>query len=129
MADTRPGPAQRLQIARERMKIATASDAAARFGWNRDTYLQHENGTRGIVRAAKSYAKAFKVSEAWLLTGTGPGPGEHAVEIEDLLAIYQGLPDDEARAELMRSAATISLAAKARQQSRKDEPDPDGSGR
>lgn len=41
-----------------------------------DTYHQHENGQRGIGRVAADYAKAFKVSEAWLLTGEGQGPGE-----------------------------------------------------
>lgn len=40
-----------------------------------DTYAQHENGTRGIGRAAGRYAKAYRVSEGWLLTGEGAGPG------------------------------------------------------
>ncbi|EHK56843.1 putative phage repressor [Mesorhizobium alhagi CCNWXJ12-2] len=74
--DDRPEPAKRLQIAREAAKFGTAKAAALRFGWNKDSYYQHENGTRGIGRAAAKYAKAFKVSEAWLLTGEGQGPGE-----------------------------------------------------
>jgi phage repressor protein C with HTH and peptisase S24 domain len=69
--DDRPHPAMRLQKARERRGFKTAKDAAKFFGWNYETYAQHENGNRGIVRAASAYAKAFKVSEAWLLTGEG----------------------------------------------------------
>lgn len=45
--------------------------AAEFFGWKYDSYAQHENGTRGITRAAAKYAKAFRVSEGWLLTGEG----------------------------------------------------------
>ncbi|KQV27576.1 hypothetical protein ASC97_04135 [Rhizobium sp. Root1203] len=57
-----------------------AKKAANFFGWNYSAYAQHENGTRGITRAAKMYAKAFRVSEAWLLTGEGLGPGEDTQE-------------------------------------------------
>lgn len=69
--DDRPEPAIRLQKAREERGFNTAQDAVNFFGWNYDTYIQHENGTRGITRAAKKYAVAFRVSEAWLLTGEG----------------------------------------------------------
>lgn len=74
--DDRPEPAKRLQIARESAKFKTARAAAEFHGWSPDTYHQHENGKRGIGRASAKYAKAFKVSEAWLLTGEGPGPGK-----------------------------------------------------
>lgn len=74
--DERPEPAKRLQLARERAGFLTAKVAAERHGWSKHTYHQHENGLRGIGRAAAKYAKAFKVSEAWLLTGEGQGPGK-----------------------------------------------------
>jgi len=69
-----PDFAYRLRAARIKAGFASAADACRRFGWKYDTYAQHENGTRGIVRAADTYAKAFKVSPAWLLTGEGEGP-------------------------------------------------------
>lgn len=69
--DDRPDAAIRLQKAREARGFKHAVDATQYFGWNYDTYVQHENGTRGITRAADKYAKAFRVSEAWLLTGEG----------------------------------------------------------
>ncbi len=51
--------------------FATAKAAAERFGFNYNTYSQHERGHVGITRAAKDYARAYKVREAWLLTGEG----------------------------------------------------------
>lgn len=65
-------PEQRLQIARERAGYASATDAARAFGWNENTYRSHENGARGLKGSiAERYAKAFRVSAAWLLTGEG----------------------------------------------------------
>nr|WP_246231241.1 helix-turn-helix transcriptional regulator [Rhizobium oryzihabitans] len=72
--DDRPDAAKRLEQARIARKFETAKDAAIYFGWSPDSYTQHENGTRGIVRAADKYAKAFRVSQGWLLTGEGDGP-------------------------------------------------------
>lgn len=77
--DDRPDQAKRLEQARELKGIKSAREAALRFGWKYDTYAQHENGTRGIQRSADSYAKAYGVSKAWLLTGEGsptPAPAE-----------------------------------------------------
>lgn len=74
--DDRPEPAKRLEEARIARGFDDAKKAATYFGWKYDTYAQHENGTRGIVRAADRYAKAFRVSQGWLLTGEGQGPGE-----------------------------------------------------
>lgn len=74
MNDDRPDYAIRLQEARERRGFLSARAASEFFGWKYDSYAQHENGTRGIGRVAAKYAKAFRVSEAWLLTGEGkPG--------------------------------------------------------
>jgi hypothetical protein len=73
--DDRPDSAKRLEQARVARGFATAKEAATFFGWNYDSYAQHENGIRGITRAVASYAKAYRVSEGWLLTGEGRGPG------------------------------------------------------
>lgn len=75
--DDRPEPAIRLELARKSRGFATAKEAAAYFGWNYDTYAQHENGNRGISRAVETYAKAFKVAAGWLLTGEGRGPSSN----------------------------------------------------
>lgn len=64
--------AARLRKAREMRGFATAKAAAERHGFNYNTYSQHERGHAGITRAAKDYARAYKVREAWLLTGEGP---------------------------------------------------------
>lgn len=68
---TKPDFAVRLESARERRGFSSARAAAEYFGWKYDSYVQHERGERGIKKVAKRYAKAFRVSEAWLLTGEG----------------------------------------------------------
>ena len=73
--DDRPEPAQRLEMARKNKGFRTPKDAARAYGWVYETYIQHEQGVRGIGRQSKKYADAFGVSEAWLLTGEGDGPG------------------------------------------------------
>ncbi|GAB5505817.1 MAG: hypothetical protein Rhirs2KO_09800 [Rhizobiaceae bacterium] len=67
--------AKRLRQARETAGFSTAKAAAERFGFNYNTYSQHERGIVGITRAATDYARAFRVSEAWLLTGEGESAG------------------------------------------------------
>lgn len=74
MIDDRPDPAKRLQIARERRGFSSARAATEFFGWNYDTYIQHERGERGLTRSAQRYALAFRVSLGWLLTGEGAAP-------------------------------------------------------
>jgi transcriptional regulator with XRE-family HTH domain len=60
----------RLKIARERSGFTTAKDAATSLGLPYYTYAQHENGNRNIPRdAILKYARRFKVSPDWLLTG------------------------------------------------------------
>lgn len=60
----------RLRQARERAGFETASAASRRFGWTHSTYASHENGQTAVpVKAAEKYAKAFRVSPAWILTG------------------------------------------------------------
>jgi SOS-response transcriptional repressor LexA len=64
---------RRLMLARERKGLATAADAAKFLHLpSATTYQHHENGTRGITRAVKIYAKGFEVPEEWLLYGRNP---------------------------------------------------------
>jgi hypothetical protein len=70
----------RLKQARSRAGFADATAAARHFGWTIPTYLAHENGSRGFgFQLAQTYAAAFKVDEAWLVTGRGRrSPGDKA---------------------------------------------------
>lgn len=64
--------ADRLQEARKEAGYKTATDAARAFGWNENTYRSNENGQRPPSRqAAVKYARAYRVSVDWLLTGRG----------------------------------------------------------
>lgn len=99
--DDRPEPAKRLEQARLARGFSDARQAADAFGWNYHTYAQHENGTRGIVRAAARYAKAYGVSEAWLLTGTGAGPR---------LATIRTIPDTGWRDNLRKVADDLKAS-------------------
>lgn len=80
----------RLRAARIAAGFESAASAAARFGWPYPTYAQHESGN-GLGRNAARYARAFKVTEAWLLTGD-EGGGATSPETEELLRLYQSLP-------------------------------------
>jgi phage repressor protein C with HTH and peptisase S24 domain len=62
-------PHQRLRHAREQAGFARASDAARAMGIEEPTYLGHENGSRGLSRAAPRYARFFGVSLDWLIDG------------------------------------------------------------
>ena len=64
-------PHQRLRFAREQAGFARASDAARAMGIEEPTYLGHENGSRGLSRAAARYARFFGVSLDWLIDGRG----------------------------------------------------------
>jgi phage repressor protein C with HTH and peptisase S24 domain len=64
-------PHQRLRLAREHAGFARASDAARAMGLEEPTYLGHENGSRGLSRAAARYARFFGVSLDWLIDGRG----------------------------------------------------------
>lgn len=59
----------RLRQARLAKGLATATDAAAFLGVNRDTYTQHENGTRSFRVTAARYAGRLGVTPEWLLWG------------------------------------------------------------
>src|SRR5690349_20652560 len=72
-------PNQRLRRAREQAGFARASDAARAMGIEEPTYLGHENGSRGLSRAAPRYARFFGVSLDWLIDGRGgAGPAAAA---------------------------------------------------
>jgi SOS-response transcriptional repressor LexA len=84
-------PFERLQRARLKAGYESATDAARAFGWNEITYRAHENGGRGLKpKVAEQYAKAFKVSPGWLLTGEdakAPSPLTSPINtVEDLPA-------------------------------------------
>ena len=72
--DQKPDAAKRLELARTSRGFKTPKEASKFFGWVYESYIQHEQGLRGISRQSKKYADAFRVSEAWLLTGEGEGP-------------------------------------------------------
>lgn len=63
----------RLAEARKKAGYATASDAARAMGLAVPSYSAHENGTRprGASENAERYARFYRVSLEWLLTGKG----------------------------------------------------------
>lgn len=64
--------AARLAEARKRAGYETVADAARSLGVKYPTYAGHENGSAGIRHpVAERYARKFKVSLEWLLTGRG----------------------------------------------------------
>ena len=70
------------QQARQRAGFENATDAARAFGWNENTYRSHENGERGLKKdIAEKYARAFRISAAWLLTGEGATQRKNIVTV------------------------------------------------
>lgn len=63
-------PAERLKTAREVSGYPNAKVAAEAMGVKVATYIQHENGTRGLPAGrADRYARFFRTSPEWLLFG------------------------------------------------------------
>ena len=62
---------RRLKEARSKAGFGTAREAAEALGIKYPTYAGHENGSRGLTQSLETYAKRFKVSLDWLLTGNG----------------------------------------------------------
>ena len=90
--------ARRLREARENKGYATAKDAAEALGIPVSTYIQHENGIRGISTAQASlYAHSFEVTEEWLLFGK-PGDNEESAIV---LSVFKKLPDNLKREALI----------------------------
>lgn len=73
-------PADRLRRARYSAGFDGPTEAAGRFGWNRNTYKSHENAARGINRKnASKYAAAYGTTAAWILFGEGEPPAPRNV--------------------------------------------------
>jgi phage repressor protein C with HTH and peptisase S24 domain len=73
---------ERLRKVREKAGFRSARSAALRFGWNPSTYASHENGQTAVPQeAAKAYARAFKSSAAWILTGEGPSGAQNVAKV------------------------------------------------
>jgi SOS-response transcriptional repressor LexA len=62
---------ERLRLARKNAGYKSAADASQAMGIESVSYNHHENGTRGLSRVAERYARFFRVSLEWLLTGRG----------------------------------------------------------
>lgn len=85
-------PSERLKSARQEARYETAKLAAEAMGISVATYIQHENGTRGIPadRAAR-YARFFRTTPEWLLYGretseTSPAQLGPAIPIQGAVA-------------------------------------------
>lgn len=88
-------PYERLQKARAEAGFEDATAAADALGVRPPTYYGHENGSRGLGRAAARYAAFFHVSLEWLLTGKGAprkakSPGSGAQQAMVPLVGYVG---------------------------------------
>lgn len=82
-------PHERLRWARENAKYGSASLAARAMGVKTATYIAHENGNRSLQKNADRYARFFRVSIDWLLTGRGAPKGTPRVQ-----QIYDNLPPE-----------------------------------
>ena len=67
-------PAENLRAARERKGYPDAESAAAAMGVSAITYRAHENGWRGMSRAATRYARFFGIPVETLLEGSSDTP-------------------------------------------------------
>lgn len=65
-------PGDRLKLARERRGVASAKEAAEAMGVPVATYIQHENGVRGVrPERAQQYATFYGVTPEWIVYGSG----------------------------------------------------------
>ncbi|MER8959337.1 XRE family transcriptional regulator [Mesorhizobium sp. M0701] len=72
---TKEDIADRLKTARINAGFRSAREAAASLAVPYQTYAAHENGHRAFDnQAAAQYARRFRISTDWLLTGRGDGP-------------------------------------------------------
>lgn len=81
---------ERLIKARKKASFDTAAEAAEALGVRPSTYYSHENGSIGLrAKVAEKYARKYKVSLDWLLTGRGDMSPDGAIPYEIDIA---GLP-------------------------------------
>ncbi len=97
----------RLKRARIAAGYETAAEAARAMGLAKPGYTHHENGTRGFVASAERYARFFRVSLDWLLTGRGEmrGASEALVPVIGVVAAGQASIPAEAEADLLGHVA------------------------
>jgi hypothetical protein len=113
-------PNERLRLARVRANFKTPAQAAARFGWSKDTYKSHENGVRGIrPKVAEKYGQAFGVSAAFILTGESSGIHSITNEESDLLQMFRLLSTERRKTvldlcEALAEAAPVKIARRSR---------------
>lgn len=70
---------ERLIEARIAAGYGSVREAANSLGMSYSTYAAHENGTDGFkIDSAVKYARKFKVSLDWLVTGKGRGPSQQS---------------------------------------------------
>lgn len=75
-------PHERLKAARKAAGFATATDAAAALSISKDTYHQHERGTRDYDDdRALQYARRFRTTPEYLKFGRGPSKSEPMARI------------------------------------------------
>lgn len=97
---------ERLRRAREAAGFETATDAAEAMGVKVPTYIHHENGRAGLSRVGQKYARFFKVSYEWLMTGRGDMKPARAPEPTQAVTIgIDGLVGAGARVEQVGETA------------------------
>lgn len=79
--------AARLREARISAGFKSMAEAARVCGWPHETYKAHEIGRNGFdVAQARQYARRYKVSTAWLMTGQeGPEQIETSVPVAEVV--------------------------------------------
>lgn len=112
--------AERLRIARIHAGFRTQQQAATHFGWKLPTYKTHEHSDRddreGHLRSdvAVTYAKAYGISVAWLLTGEGEmivKPKHLPPTTRQIVALLEGLNEADQRRILAYAEGIASSAA------------------
>lgn len=84
---------ERLRAAREAAGYSSVAEAARAFGWNVNTTASNENGNRTYSRTgAEKYARAYRVSLDWLLTGRGQMKGTDP-EGAEIVDIWSRIPE------------------------------------
>lgn len=100
----------RLRRARLLAGFDTARAAIERFGWKASTYRAHENGQNKFrASEARSYARAYKVSSAWLLFGEqGPPRSQDDAGVATLMH-----PDAREKADVTCMTTSLGPASNA----------------